>query len=145
MSDVLARFMAKFVVTDSGCWEWQAGRHRDGYGNFWNGRRSVGAHRFAYEHFVAPIAEGMQLDHLCRNPCCVNPAHLEPVTGRENTLRGQSPPASHATVTHCPEGHEYTEANTYLYDGSRYCRRCRYNRKIAHRAALRAAGLPRAY
>src|SRR5690606_21110712 len=74
----------------SGCWEWQAARDQKGYGRFrWKGftRR---AHRVAYEELVAPVPDGLQLDHLCRNPFCCAPWHLEPVTPRENTLRGES-------------------------------------------------------
>jgi hypothetical protein len=85
----------------------------------------VCAHRFAYELFVDEIPDGLTLDHLCRNPRCVNPGHLEPVTQRENTLRGISPVAVNAAKTHCKHGHLLDEANTYMTNaGSRQCRTC---------------------
>lgn len=82
-----------------GCWPWTASGSRDGYGQFSADGRGVRAHRFAYELLVGPIPEGLQLDHLCRNPGCVNPAHLEPVTGWENTMRGNTPAAINAATT----------------------------------------------
>jgi HNH endonuclease len=69
------------------CWLWTAATNY-GYGVFRIDRRSIYAHRYAYELLVGPIPDGLQLDHLCRVPPCVNPTHLEPVTHRENILRG---------------------------------------------------------
>jgi hypothetical protein len=86
----LARFFANVRVAETGCWEW-TGRTSRRYGVFFgtlnDGTRATGAHRFAVEWFVGPIPAGAQVDHLCCNPPCVNPAHLEPVTARENTQR----------------------------------------------------------
>lgn len=105
------------LVDKSGdCWLWMGAKWK-GYGQFgvqqspgvWPLRK---AHRVAYELIVGPIPDGMQLDHLCRNPSCVNPDHLEPVTNRENGLRGVSIAATNAKKTHCPQGHEYTFENT---------------------------------
>jgi hypothetical protein len=75
---------------DSECWPWTAYRDDDGYGVFWDGTRGslVRAPRWGYEHFVAPIPGKGMPDHLCRHPWCCNWQHLEPVTNRENTLRG---------------------------------------------------------
>jgi len=85
-----ARFWAKVELNgDTGCWEWTAAL-RDGYGRFWLAPRVQAAHRVAYQWLVGPIADGLHLDHLCRNTRCVNPAHLEPVTQRENLMRGVS-------------------------------------------------------
>jgi hypothetical protein len=75
--------------------------------------------------------EGLVIDHLCRVPLCVNPEHLEPVTLRENILRGESLSARRARQTHCKHGHEFTAANTYVtVKGQRYCRACD---RIRHR------------
>lgn len=77
------------------------------------------AHRVAYEALVGPIPGGLVLDHLCRNPGCYNPTHLEPVTNAENIRRG------YAVKTNCPHGHEYTAANThYTPAGHRRCKEC---------------------
>jgi hypothetical protein len=124
----IERFDEKRAIQPSGCWEWTAARLADGYGTFFDGEKVVLAHRWAYEHFVGPIPEGLALDHLCRNHGCVNPEHLEPVTWRTNTMRGETIPAAHAAKTHCPSGHAYDEDNTLRYGGRRYCRACRSER-----------------
>lgn len=106
------------------CWLWTGAAVPLGYGHFWNGTRSVPAHRFSYELHVGEIPSGLQIDHLCRVPACVNPQHLEPVTGRENTLRGVSFAAKNAAVTHCPKGHAYAGDNLRYAGRGRYCREC---------------------
>jgi hypothetical protein len=81
------------------------------------------AHRLSYEHHVGPIPDGLQIDHTCRNRKCVNPEHLEPVTNAENTTRQDH---AERRKTHCPKGHPYDEANTYVDpSGARRCRACR--------------------
>ena len=130
----LERFMLKVAQGQKGCVFWAAAVNRDGYGQFWVNGRSVKAHRWAYEYFKGPIPEGLQLDHLCRNRNCVNPAHLEPVTGRENVLRGDT--GKHeADKTHCPKGHEYAGANLYIDPrGKRQCRTCGAAKQQRYRA-----------
>src|ERR1019366_4519713 len=85
---MLERFL-KFVLPEpnTGCWLWTGGLNRGGYGQFMTPPCTV-AHRVAYELFVGPIPEGLQLDHLCRVRSCVNPQHLEPVSQQENIRRG---------------------------------------------------------
>ena len=116
-----------------GCWYWVAGRRgRMGYGAFrLAGARGkqVYAHRYAYESFCQPVPKGKVLDHLCRIPMCVNPAHLEVVTGRENILRGTSPVAEQAAMTACHRGHLLSGTNILnRSDGRRDCRLCRHLR-----------------
>lgn len=119
------RFWEKVQITE-GCWLWLAGTSTDNYGVFTLRRHvQVRAHRFSYEQLVGEIPEGLHLDHLCRNRACVNPAHLEPVTSRVNTLRGVGPSARNAAKTHCDSGHPLDEDNTYHHEGRRRCRACR--------------------
>jgi hypothetical protein len=109
---------------DGGCWIWTAGKSR-GYGRFKLGDSVTLAHRVSYTWCKGEIPDGLILDHLCRNRACVNPDHLEPVTYQVNLLRGDTISAMHAKKTHCPQGHEYTDENTYMYRGSRQCSTCR--------------------
>jgi hypothetical protein len=71
-----------------GCWTWTAAMKPEGYGKFYVDGALRQAHRVAYELLVGPIPGGLFLDHLCRNPRCVNVDHLEPVTPGENVRRG---------------------------------------------------------
>lgn len=127
----LERFTAKYTRdADTGCWLWHGAADNHGYGRIKIDGVRILAHRFAYEAFVGPIPHGLEIDHLCRTPSCVNPAHLEPVTHRENMLRSNAPPAAQARQTHCIHGHEFTPENTYLYpprkggQPKRACRQC---------------------
>lgn len=130
------RFLVKFRVGDD-CWEWQAAKNREGYGSFGLRGKMRSAHRVSYELFVGPIPAGLQIDHLCRNPSCVRPDHLEPVTPRENTMRSESWAAHKARQTHCIYGHEFTPENTYRFpDGRRSCRICRASKPHRSRAEL---------
>lgn len=106
------------------CWLWTA-YQAHGYGGFWpKHKEAVRAHRWAYEFCVGPIPEGLTIDHLCRTTACVNPDHLEPVTIRVNILRGEGFIAKQVRVTQCPQEHPYDDANTGIYKGHRFCRRC---------------------
>ena len=98
----------------SACWPWLGARLPAGYGVFQferNGRKEILAHRAGYRMTRGEIPAGLQLDHLCRNKWCVNPYHLEPVTGRENMRRSAG---AHARKTHCSRGHELIEGNLVL-------------------------------
>jgi hypothetical protein len=77
------------VDEDTGCWNWQLSIDRNGYGHtrLADGT-ATGAHRVMYARHRGPIPNGLHLDHLCRNPRCVNPDHLEPVTPADNVRRG---------------------------------------------------------
>lgn len=117
---------------DSECWLWTGSKFPTGYGVVQFGPRAhrftQSAHRYVYQLHKGSIPDGLVLDHLCRVRECVNPDHLEPVTNRENILRGIGPSAQLAAKTHCKNGHEFTPSNTYVPpDGSarRVCRTCR--------------------
>lgn len=123
------RVLDKVLVDERGCWLFQGSLSHNGYGQTSarvNGQiRHLRAHRVTYEHFIGPIPEALTLDHLCRVRHCVNPHHLEPVTMRENLLRGNTLAALFARATHCVNGHEFTEANTYVTPRQRQCRICK--------------------
>lgn len=114
----------------SGCWLWTGYCDtRSGYGTFRIGPQGLRkAHRFAYEFFVGPIAEGLVIDHLCRVRCCVNPQHLEPVTDEENQRRGHHG-VLYVPKSHCPQGHPLAGDN--LYEPSPHVRMCKTCRREA--------------
>ncbi len=123
---LIDRFM-RYVSPEpnSGCWLWTAGTGRGGYARLLGSDgKTKYAHRVAYMLLRGAIPHGLFLDHLCRVRCCVNPDHLEPVTCAENIRRGETGRLQ-AVRTHCPQGHEYTDANIYRHAGQRHCRECR--------------------
>lgn len=95
----------------TGCWNWTRTIQPNGYGRISIDGRLVYVHRAAYEAFVGPIPDGLDIDHLCRNRRCCNPEHLEAVTRRTNLLRGDTITAAHVAGRNC--GHH----------GCRSCRR----------------------
>lgn len=130
-NDDTARFWSK-VSKGNGCWEWVgtvSNRHGYGYFHVQVAGKSVKvqAHRRSYELTVGPIPDGLVLDHLCRNRSCVNPAHLRPISNRENVLCGVGLTAVHAQKVKCVNGHAFTQENTYIRPGTthRVCRACR--------------------
>lgn len=136
------RWVLERVSEDtSGCWLWTLHTNADGYAQtVWRGK-SRRMHRVAYELFVGPIPEGLVLDHLCRVRHCLNPKHLEPVTGRENVMRGEGVGAKCARRTHCPAGHPLDNSNRDQR-GSRVCLPCR--RDYLRRNSVRINELRRA-
>ena len=129
----------RYEVDANGCWLWTRAVyvHRGGYGAVTVHGSPWRAHRLSYELLVGPIPDGMVLDHLCNVTRCVNPEHLEPVTSHENTLRAA------ARITHCPQGHEYSEENTYWMPKSsgkvtRVCLICRRARDRVRARRVRA-------
>jgi len=119
------RFWIKVSKTKK-CWQWTGAISRVGYARFnLNGHNRL-AHRVSYEMLVRKIPKGKFLDHLCRNRSCVNPAHLEVVTFKENVLRGIGPAAINKRKTHCMRGHKFDAKNTYAPPaGGRTCKICR--------------------
>ena len=141
VTPVLIRFLEKIRPRSSGCWEWIGALHTTQWGSYgvlWNGEKPERAPRIAYKLFRGPLPDHLLPDHLCRNTICVNPWHLEAVTKKVNTLRGNSPAAYHARQTACINGHPFSVENTYVYSCStqpilRVCRTCRAARLRAWR------------
>jgi hypothetical protein len=141
------RLLAAVTPGWGGCILRTEGIDRDGYSLIReSGGKTRRAHRVAYELLVGPIGAGLQLDHGCHTrdlncpggvDClhrrCINPHHLEPVTSRENTVRG-----GNSRKTHCANGHEFSAENTHVeLRGTRACRAC--NREAAARYRHRKA------
>jgi hypothetical protein len=127
-----------------GCWLHLGCLDEEGYASFYVNGRTVQAHRFAYEITVGPIPPGLHLDHVkargCTHRNCVNPAHLEPVTPRENTRRSENFTAKHMRQTECLHGHAFTPENTIRNEkGHRRCRTCMNARSRESKRRRRAA------
>jgi hypothetical protein len=133
--NVKDRILSNIEINDEECWIWQGKLDGNGYartsyirqdGYY---RRSGYAHIASYLVFIGTYPLELKLDHLCRVPACVNPHHLEPVTQRENILRGLSCFAINVRKTHCVAGHEYTPENTFIRmvngNPNRRCRTCK--------------------
>lgn len=129
---LLDLFESRSTRPVEGCWSWDGATNDLGYGQLWFGEhRMVYAHRFAYEHFVGPIPDMYVIDHLCRNPNCCRPDHLEAVTHRENIKRGRA-----GTKMACKYGHDWHDPkNVHIRrDGRRWCAACqreRWSKKVA--------------
>lgn len=121
----MERFMPKVEMT-ADCWLWTGSLDGRGYGMFRDGKVHR-AHRWFWEQTFGPVAQGMELDHLCRTPRCVNPAHLDVVTPRENQRRRM--------LTHCHRGHEFTPENTHLIRVCRACWKVRRDEKRLRRVS----------
>ena len=132
------KFLALVIPEpNSGCWFWLGYVNPSGYGQF---NRRYKAHRISYQTFVGEIPPTLELDHLCRVRSCVNPKHLEPVTHRENVMRGDAPAAVariHLSKTHCPLGHPLSGDNLRLRKNWRRCKECGRIEARRNRAKLR--------
>ena len=134
------RFWDKVDLDDpESCWVWDAALQTAGYGQIWLDGATHTAHKVAWVWEYGSVPEGMQLDHLCRNRRCVRPAHLEPVTSRENSHRSPLTQNSiNAAKTHCKNGHEFDTVK----NGKRGCSICSaaFSREYARRRRAKARG-----
>lgn len=128
-------FYNSFKIDETGCWIWTKGTNGAGYSAvLYNKKRWLG-HRLMYTFEVGEIEPGKVLDHLCRNPLCINPRHLNQCTHKENSTAPRSLVGlNNSSKTHCINGHEYSESNTYRYpDGRRECRKCSRKYKSSYK------------
>ena len=137
-----------YIIQENGCWDWVGALSPLGYGSATGSDgKTRKAHRVIYERVKGAIPAGLELDHLCRNPSCVNPDHLEPVSHRENCRRGNQG-LYLKSKSHCHKGHALTPDNLLpgaLRRGSRSCRKCHNDRnrsaRLAQREAAQVTGL----
>lgn len=127
--------LTKRIEKTETCWIWTGGKSH-GYGMVTINSRVMMVHRAMYEIYKGPIPDRYVIDHLCRNPSCVNPDHLEAVTERENILRGNGATAINARKTACSNGHEYTKETCRVVEttGERRCRVCEKANKAGWKA-----------
>lgn len=114
-----------------GCWLWTKSKSPDGYGWASLNGKTYQAHRLVYELLNGPVGRASQLDHLCRVRHCVNPAHLEPVTPRENQARSPLTPTG---MTLCAKGHGLSE-----HYGQRRCLICMRDYRKTYNQKQRAS------
>lgn len=139
-----------YIDPETGCWLWIGRTNKDGYGMLGH----TLAHRASYVEFKGPIPEGLVSDHVCHDPkkcqggieCphrrCINPDHVEPCKSSDNTSKERSAHKTDAIrkwtadraarTTHCPQGHPYSEENTFVKKGMRNCRICHRERNRRH-------------
>ena len=118
------RFWEKVIKSD-GCWNWSRYLDSWGYGRFQVKGRMEYAHRVSYQLAKGEIPEGLELDHLCLNPACVRPDHLEAVLPRTNKIRGFGVSGKNIRKTHCVNGHAFVGSNIrWTTRGTRSCREC---------------------
>lgn len=144
-ADLPERLSRRIVIADTDCWEWTGSHTTAGYGNLsWEGRITY-IHRVVYTLLRGEIPARRQIDHLCRNRGCCNPAHLEVVTPKENARRGLRSGKRGHKVTHCPQGHEYAvEGRLVCVNHEKdywgwHCLTCQRAKAAARRARLRDA------
>jgi len=120
------------------CWMWIGNADKRGYGKIYFNGKGATAHRAIYIHLHGEQPAGNEIDHLCRNPWCVNPDHLESVTKYENIMRGFGFAAINASKKSCKYGHPYSGDNLFVASrGGRGCRMCEKERRLRQNAARR--------
>jgi hypothetical protein len=136
MKSLIERIESNIIrIPEAGCWVWTAFVDKKGYGRINVGGKIKFVHRVVYEMLKGTVPQKHDIDHLCRNPSCCNPEHLEGVTRQTNVqrgLRGNMNPQKY--ITQCKNGHMFTEDNTYMRDNkngtfNRMCKACNMDRR----------------
>lgn len=117
------RFWQKVNKTED-CWFWLASTNGT-YGKVHLRPHIWLAHRLAYVLTYGEISKNLVIDHMCNQPLCVRPDHLQAITQKQNVLRSANPIAKQMLRTRCPKGHKYD----YFWKNRRYCRKCRKDNK----------------
>jgi hypothetical protein len=134
-----SRYLRSHTDRSGNCWIWTSTRINTGYGLTGSRPKRLLAHHAAWLASHGSLPQPVEIDHTCHNEdaeclggrtCphrpCVRPSHLRIVSHQVNVLSGRGTSALHARKTHCPRGHPYDGANTYVSPkGSRECRMCR--------------------
>lgn len=143
----IAKFYSHVTLDpETGCHVWQGRLNDSGYGMVGIDKKQYRAHRVSYVINFGEHAPGLVLDHLCRNRACINADHLEPVTSRTNTLRGEGLAAINSLKSHCPRGHAMVDSNKIgdnVGTHGRACRSCDNAARIARRRGLSGAARER--
>lgn len=106
-------------VGKNGCWNWLRSKGDKGYGSIQFRDKQYRAHQLFFLLSGFKTKPGLELDHLCRNRACCNPAHLEQVTHQVNCLRGESIWAKNRRKTVCKHGHALEGKNLRVHEGGR--------------------------
>lgn len=129
---------AKCTKNANGCWIWDGATNADGYGVVRNPDPTY-VHKLTYQLATGSRAPTTAvLDHTCRNRACCNPAHLVPVSRKQNTLKegSKAPTAVNAAKTRCHNGHPLTGENLWINPKTkaRQCKACIAQRKRHERS-----------
>lgn len=125
--EFIPRFLSKIKIDDNGCWNWIGCLNRNGYGTIHLRPFGYLSHRFIFAYYYGHVDSSLTIDHLCRNPACVNPFHMEQVPPEVNRLRGNCQSMINSRKTTCIKGHPFDDDNTYITPstGARQCRKCK--------------------
>lgn len=141
MAKSLLDRMADRVLIGDGCWEWTGAHLQTGYASVHvpgSGQTQSGVHRVLYELLIGPIPAGLHLHHLCQNPGCVRPAHLQPISqaehSRHHDFLGTYAREVKPTRPACRNGHQYPAEPRIDGRGARLCKICNKERMDKCRA-----------
>lgn len=130
------------IINTDDCWLYAGTTSSNDYGRIWVDGKSYMVHRLMWmDANNRVIPEGLHTDHLCRVHRCINPAHLDVVTPRENALRGATVAAAYSKRRACKYGHTFDKKNTRMRGNTRVCRTCQMLWQRDYHAKRRANAL----